>query len=506
MGELPAGWAWARLGDLGAWTGGGTPSKANAAFWTEGEIPWVSPKDMKAERVGEAAERITLAAVQSSAAKMVPAGSILCVVRSGILKHTFPVAIAECDLTLNQDMRALTPAAGVNADYARLFLTLNNDAILHGCAKDGTTVASINPDKLAAVSIPLAPVAEQARIAKEAKRLLAEVDEAEAVLTRARASLADYRVSLLHAACIGQLTAAWRASRPQPAEDGPALLRRILAERRAVWERAELARLHARGKPPAGDAWKARYREPAGPDVDGLLTLPGGWMWASLEQLCFIVGGITVDAKRTGSSLAAVPYLRVANVQRGKLDLSQVKMLQAPFDRIEALRLVPNDVLLNEGGDRDKVGRGWVWTGELPLCIHQNHIFRARPCLPDMDGRFISHYLNETGRAYFLDAAIQTTNLAPISMAKITRVPVPVPPSDELHKIVKLIADGLEEAEAGDARTTDIATLRQSILHAAFTGRLVPQDPADEPAAVLLARLRDASIVPRRTRKQARAA
>jgi type I restriction enzyme, S subunit len=232
---------------------------------------------MKSDRVGEAAERITLAAVRSSATKMVSAGSLLCVVRSGILKHTFPVAIAECDLTLNQDMRALTPAAGVDANYVRLFLTFNNDAILHGCAKDGTTVASINPDQLAAISVPLAPVAEQARIAKEAKRLLTELDEAEAALTRARRSLADYRASLLHAACIGQLTAAWRASRPDPAEDGPALLRRILAERQAAWERAELARLHARGTAPTGDGWKARYQESVGSNVDGLLTLPGGW-------------------------------------------------------------------------------------------------------------------------------------------------------------------------------------------------------------------------------------
>jgi len=281
----------------------------------------VSPKDMKAERVGDAAERITLAAVQSSAAKMVSAGSILCVVRSGILKHTFPVAIAECDLTLNQDMRALTPAEGVDADFVRLFLTLNNDAILHGCAKDGTTVASINPDQLAVIGVPLAPVAEQARIAKEATAILADLDEAEAALARARTGLAEYRASLLHAACTGQLTAAWRASRPHPTEDGPALLRRILAERRAAWERAELARLHARGKPaPIGEGWKARYPEPEAPDVKGMPELPDGWTWASFGQLFQVLIGST--------PLRAMPQYwngDIAWVSSGEIAFSTIK-------------------------------------------------------------------------------------------------------------------------------------------------------------------------------------
>ena len=142
-----------------------------------------------------------------------------------------------------------------------------------------------------------------------------------------------------------------------------------------------------------------------------------------------------------------------------------------------------NDVLLNEGGDRDKLGRGWVWDGQIEPCIHQNHVFRARPYLPELDGRFISHYLNELGRSYFFSNATQTVNLASISLRAVLGTPIPVPPLAEIAEIVKRTAE-LETTVSVPMVSEDSGSqLRQSILHAAFTGRLVPQDPADEPAA-----------------------
>ena len=138
--------------------------------------------------------------------------------------------------------------------------------------------------------------------------------------------------------------------------------------------------------------------------------LPAGWEWAALGQVCEIVGGITVDSKRDGADLVEVPYLRVANVQRGYLKLQQVKTIKAPPAAIAKIALRPNDLLMNEGGDRDKLGRGWVWNGEIPNCIHQNHVYRARPFLAAIDARFLSHYFNEIGRAFFFDAATQTVN------------------------------------------------------------------------------------------------
>src|SRR5690554_2977612 len=119
---LPPGWAWAVLDDLGYWSGGGTPSKRNEEFWADGSIPWVSPKDMKADYVGEDAEKINERAVEHSAVKLVEAGSVIIVVRSGILRHTVPVSIADRTVTLNQDLRALTPFADVSPRYIQFYL------------------------------------------------------------------------------------------------------------------------------------------------------------------------------------------------------------------------------------------------------------------------------------------------------------------------------------------------------------------------------------------------
>src|SRR5437868_1883761 len=128
----------------------------------------------------------------------------------------------------------------------------------------------------------------------------------------------------------------------------------------------------------------ARNRQQTEPvDYSTLPKLPPGWCWTSLETIADIEGGITKDQKRRHDGpVREVPYLRVANVQRGYLDLTELKTILATEEEIESLRLCPGDILFTEGGDRDKLGRGWVWNGEVEECIHQNHIFRARPC-PD---------------------------------------------------------------------------------------------------------------------------
>jgi type I restriction enzyme, S subunit len=120
--QLPAGRAWADLCELGVWTGGGTPSKANPDFWRGGSVPWVSPKDMKADTIGETEDFITEDAVANSAAKYVAASSVLMVMRSGILRHTFPVASNDRIVTLNQDLRALTPYGGIQSTFVARYL------------------------------------------------------------------------------------------------------------------------------------------------------------------------------------------------------------------------------------------------------------------------------------------------------------------------------------------------------------------------------------------------
>lgn len=243
-------------------------------------------------------------------------------------------------------------------------------------------------DWLRATVIPVPDVPEvQDRIVRRIDALFAEIDEGEAALAEARAGVETYRKTLLKAAVTGELTADWRQNNP-PAETGEQLLQRILADRRARWQ---------------ADPKNARkkYKEPAGPDTEGLPELPEGWAWASLQQIAFILGGATVDKKRKPTDPVEVPYLRVANVQRGALDLSVLKTIVIDRAKLPDLRLEPGDILLNEGGDRDKVGRGWIWEGQVETCVHQNHVFKARPVTDRVEPRLISKYLNEMGRQFF---------------------------------------------------------------------------------------------------------
>jgi type I restriction enzyme, S subunit len=135
-GELPSGWAFAPLRDLGRWIGGGTPSKANPTFWTRGTIPWVSPKDIKSDVIDRTVDYITEDAFESSATSLVPEGSVLIVTRSGILANALPVATTARPVAINQDLKALIPGEGISARYVAYALRHFADEILRTCSKD----------------------------------------------------------------------------------------------------------------------------------------------------------------------------------------------------------------------------------------------------------------------------------------------------------------------------------------------------------------------------------
>ena len=140
-------------------------------------------------------------------------------------------------------------------------------------------------------------------------------------------------------------------------------------------------------------------------------SLPASWRSVPLGKISEIQGGIQVGKKRpAGTELVEVPYLRVANVQRGWLKLDKIKTIQVSTEEKERLVLRDGDILMNEGGDRDKLGRGWIWEAQISECIHQNHIFRIRLIDTDFPSKFVSHYANAMGQRYFFDEGTQTTN------------------------------------------------------------------------------------------------
>jgi len=327
-------------------------------------------------------------------------------------------------------------------------------------ATSSVTVKHLSSRTVEDIPLPFPAMHEQEAIVNELEKQFSRLNEAVANLKRAKANLKRYEAAVLRAAVEGRLVQAEAELRDREGgnfETGSQLLARVLLERRRRW------------------MGKGTYQEPAGPVAAGLPPLPEGWAWARLDAVAALKGGITVDKKRRDSTARSVPYLRVANVQRGYLDLDEVKEIEAPQADIEELRLQPGDILFNEGGDRDKLGRGWIWEGQLAECIHQNHVFRARPHLGEVSGKLISWWGNTFGKDYFLREGKQTTNLASINMTKLTAFPVPIPPAAEQHRIVAEVDRRLSivrEAEADvDANLKRAQALRQATLSTAFSIR-----------------------------------
>lgn len=181
-----------RLRDLGDWSGGSTPSKANATYWTDGTIPWVSPKDMKVDEITSSEDQVSDAALKEGRVSLVPEGSLLVVTRSGILSHTLPVAVTKTPVTINQDLKALSPRSGVLPKYVAHALRGASRRILDQCSKHGTTVASIETNALLDFEIPLVDLDEQGRIVAEIEKQFSRLDEAVANLKRVKANLKRY--------------------------------------------------------------------------------------------------------------------------------------------------------------------------------------------------------------------------------------------------------------------------------------------------------------------------
>lgn len=203
-GALPKGWVLKKLNEIGTWKGGGTPSKSNKDFWTNGDILWVSPKDMKSKTIHNTIDKITLDAIQKSSTKLISKGSILFVVRSGILRRTLPIAITISDVTVNQDLQALTPTNTL-PDYIYWYVVGKNEDIRRDCSKDGTTVESIESSLLKNYLIPICSDKEQHRIVQEIESRLSVTDKMEESISQSLLQAEALRQSILKKAFSGEL-------------------------------------------------------------------------------------------------------------------------------------------------------------------------------------------------------------------------------------------------------------------------------------------------------------
>ena len=345
----------------------------------------------------------------------------------------------------------------------------------------GIALQNVNAKKLSAITLPLPPLAEQRRIVAVIETQFARLDASAAALRRIQANLKRYRASVLKDACEGRLVPAEaELARSEGREYEPAavLLERILAQRRARWE--------------SQDKRRGKYREPSVPDASTLPQLPEGWAWATVEQLSIRIQYGT--SRKASGDAEGVPILRMGNIQEGALDFSDLKYLPSQDEEVEKTLLNPGDLVFNRTNSPELVGKSAVYKESHPSACFASYLIRVsftEGCLPD----YVCFFINsQHGRAYIAQVRSQQVGQANVNGTKLAAMPIPLPPLAEQRRIVAEVERRLsvaQQAEAAvEASLARAERLRQSILKQAFSGRLVPQDPGDEPASALLERIR----------------
>lgn len=418
-----------------------------------------------------------------------------------------PLSVA-CGST---EFHVLRPRSGIVAEYVYHFVSAK--AFRYEAEHNMTGAVGqkrVPTGFIGEHTVPLPPTAEQHRIAAKIEALFSELDAGQDSLTRAQAQLKLYRQSLLKAAFQGRLTADWRAANPDKLESPETLLPHIRTERDARYKQAlddwqqALAEWRAGGEVGRKPAKPSR---PADIPNEGEIVDLHETGWATIPM------GLVIDDPAYGTSKKCnyppngLGVLRIPNIAKGVIDATDLKYAEFDEAEREAYRLDAGDLLtIRSNGSVSLVGKtaliGEAQTGFL----YAGYLIRLRPNKRVIDPRFLlrameSHVL----RSQIEGKAKSTSGVNNINSGELCELAIPVCSIEEQCKVVEILEERLSSVDAIETEITaalaKITALRQSILKQAFSGRLVPQDPADEPASTLLARLRDTTPVPRTRRK-----
>ncbi|HYR88443.1 MAG TPA: restriction endonuclease subunit S [Terriglobia bacterium] len=325
------------------------------------------------------------------------------------------------------------------------------------------------------------PLPEQKRIVAKIEGVSKQVNASRERLAKVPKVLKYFRQSVLAAACSGRLTEDWRE---QHQDVEPA---HVLIEHIDEYRRKNSVRLR-------------RNEEPEF-DLSDMPELPESWVWTAMGRVADVRGGIQKQPKRAPKQ-NPYPYLRVANVLRDRLDLTEIHQMELFGGELETYRLSPGDLLIVEGnGSLAEIGRSALWGGDIHNCVHQNHIIRVRPliCSP----QYLNYYWNSPlGIERVAEVAVTTAGLYSLSTKKVATLPIALAPLEEQHEIVRRVealfklADMIEKRVEAATKRAD--KLTHAILAKAFRGELVPteaelarQEGRDyEPASVLLERIK----------------
>jgi len=455
---LPKTWSWRRLGALGLV---GSSSRVHQKDWQTSGVPFYRTREIvQLARNGAVDPELFISEdlyLELTSSGPVPVEGDIMITGVGTIGVPYIVREGERFYFKDASVLIFKNYFRLNSEYlALVFSSPYWDQLIHQESM-GTTVHTLTIGRASAIPIPLPPLAEQHRIVAKVDELMALCDRLEADQADAEAAHAQLVQALL-----GSLTQATDA-----------------ADFRASWQRLS-EHFHTLFTTEASiDALKQTVLQLAvkGRLVDHELAgsettevLPPGWTKQLIGDFCSVQGGIQKTPLRRPVSLH-FPYLRVANVQRGYIDVAELERYELTHDELAKWRLNSGDLLIVEGnGSENEIGRCAIWQGQVEDCVYQNHLMRVRPKV-DEHVHYLALYLNSPeGVGHMKRLAITTSGLFNLSVGKIRSIPVPLPPLGEQHRIVAKV----DELRAlCDQLKAGLAEARQ--LHGQLATALVEQ-------------------------------
>jgi type I restriction enzyme S subunit len=511
---LPQSWIRCTLADVGNVVSGGTPSTQNSDFWGD-EINWISPSDLtgnKSKFISRGAKSLSKLGLKNCSAKLMPSGSVHFSSRAPIGY----VVISSESLCTNQGFKSLVPSGGVFSDY--VYFYLKSIKALANSLATGTTFKELSGTAFAKLPFPLPPLAEQKRIVAKIEELFSELEAGEESLRLARRQLATYRQSLLKQAFEGKLTQTWRTQNPAKIKSPETLIARIQSTRQSrheqlleewatavkEWESAETEEK----RPP-----KPQKLIPIRENIAVFDTpIPESWASLNLSQFVLELGqGWSPKCENREAQDDEWSVIKTTAIQFGNFDPSANKALPKHLPPRRWLGLHCGEILITRAGPRSRCGVVCRVRGDHPRLMICDKAYRLVLFEGATSPEFVERLLCSpaaTAAIEKLKTGINDSGVN-ITQSAFLQLALPIPPPPEQHEIVRLLDEQFEVIERNereiDAALRRSEALRQSILHRAFTGKLVPQDPANEPATELLARLQEeragsARIVRKKTR------
>jgi type I restriction enzyme S subunit len=472
----------------------------------------VKTGDLEDGPVFDVPDTLTDEGVANSSAKILPEGTLLVAMYGATIGK---LGVLTVPSATNQACAALLPDPWISDTLQYVFYYLMSVRRALRDSGKGGAQPNISQTVIKSFPIVIAPLPEQHRIVEAIESYLTRLDDAVSTLERVQQNLKRYRASVLKAAVEGRLVPTEaELAREEGRDHEPAnvLLERILVERRKCWieDAAEKGRAKAEEKArKAGKPWTKKkdattleaerakavkkYKEPAVPATTDLPELPEGWCWTTVDQVSLGVK-YGSSAKTKVDSGGAVPVLRMGNIVEGQLDFSDLKFLPGEHHEFPDLLLEEGDLLFNRTNSAELVGKTAVFRGQMKPCSFASYLIRVR-FSRGVEAEYVTHFINSVaGRRWIGSVVSQQVGQANVNGTKLRSCAVPLPPSAEQQRIraevgrLHSVAFAAEE----DARRdfSRCHQLHQAILKWAFEGKLVDQDPKDEPASVLLERIK----------------